>query len=349
MISSLISRYMIDKITTKETPSLRKNRCINSLQKREKCELCKECCKDKAISMENGLEIDDEKCSNCGICISACPTGTFVPMIEVVEKQYNSINKSDDIIISCSLEAETTDLKVNCLASLPWEFLAYVAIDNNIKLLVKKCEHCKEERLKKQIGLNLERLKIFLGEDEFNGRVTIINDYEKLPTREYTRRELFKMWGEESKRLMTNVAPIKIEQNKNAKIYRSLLLNKLKGKEIFTKDKDKYGWCGIDVNDKCWGCGICARICPQVAIEVKSDENGKRKFIHNYTRCTHCGLCSLVCLDKAPSQVIRKGDGIEVFKEFEVMSLSCLVCNDPIKVEDGDKCIVCKRKEKASY
>lgn len=347
MISGLISRYMIDKVITQKTPTIKKRRCINKLQKRQKCELCKEFCKNEAISLDGEVTIDESKCTNCNICASICPTGTMVPTLDVVEKQYNSVIKLSDISISCNSEEQISDLKVECLAVLPWEFLAYLALDKKVNIVINKCDECNDIKLYNHFKNNLKRLEEFLGSETYNKNINFIKSDNTLSSREYSRRDLFKLWGEESKRIVTNVAPIKFEENKNARIYRSLLVKKIRAiKESNSEDKRTFGWNGLDISEKCYGCSVCVTICPQGAINIKENENGKRKFIHNYARCTHCGLCKTVCLEKAVDNVIIYEDAINLLKEYDISSLSCSVCKTPIKPEEGEKCIICKRKEK---
>ncbi len=133
---------------------------------------------------------------------------------------------------------------------------------------------------------------------------------------------------------MTQVAPIKLEENKNARIYRSLLVKKIRAiKERELEDTKEFGWNVLKVNSNCYGCGVCATICPQGTITIKEDENKKRRFIHNYARCTHCGLCTTVCLDKSINNAIIREDAMNLLKEFEISSLSCSVCKMLIKAE----------------
>lgn len=345
MFSSLISRYMIDKVIMQKTPSIKRRKCINKLQRKQKCELCKELCKSGAISLGNEVTIDESKCTNCTICAGVCPTGTIVPTLDVIEKQYNSIIKLDNIYISCEREEQNTDLKVECLAILPWEFFAYLALDKKVNILNHKCEDCDEVRLCEHFNRTLKRLEEFLGNELYTEKINFLNGDDNVDSREYSRREIFKLFGEESKRLMTQVAPIKLEENNNARIYRSLLVKKIRAiKEKELDDSRKFGWNGLKVNNSCYGCGVCSTICPQGAITIKEDENKKRKFIHNYARCTHCGLCTTVCLDKSIENVIISEDAINLLKEFEISSLSCSVCKMPIKAEEGAMCIICQRK-----
>jgi len=44
------------------------------------CHACEDCCKEKAIVLEEPAEIpviDDARCIRCGKCIGVCPTGTL--------------------------------------------------------------------------------------------------------------------------------------------------------------------------------------------------------------------------------------------------------------------------------
>lgn len=57
--------------------------------------------------------------------------------------------------------------------------------------------------------------------------------------------------------------------------------------------------------ERCVACGLCARICPPLAIEVQAAEtvNEKErypeKFEINMLRCIFCGFCEEVCPEEA--------------------------------------------------
>ena len=88
---------------------------------------------------------------------------------------------------------------------------------------------------------------------------------------------------------------------------------------------------------------MCQRICPQSAISITFDNNGQRKFSHDYTRCTHCGLCKIVCRDDAIENVTTYRN-INEKEEWNISSLTCIECNDPIRESDGELCISCRLK-----
>jgi NADH-quinone oxidoreductase subunit I len=57
--------------------------------------------------------------------------------------------------------------------------------------------------------------------------------------------------------------------------------------------------------ERCVACGLCARVCPPLAIEVQAAETVKEKerypekFEINMLRCIFCGFCEEVCPEEA--------------------------------------------------
>lgn len=52
----------------------------------------------------------------------------------------------------------------------------------------------------------------------------------------------------------------------------------------------------IKINEGfCVHCGICAEICPEDAISLRSDKYGKLNPLINYNKCTGCALCYKIC------------------------------------------------------
>ncbi|EMT39655.1 NADH-quinone oxidoreductase subunit I [Thermoanaerobacter thermohydrosulfuricus] len=72
--------------------------------------------------------------------------------------------------------------------------------------------------------------------------------------------------------------------------------------KVFPKDGVSPIYRGLHTNDlnKCIGCGMCQRICPFDAIEMKvigENEQGRaiKKPVVDYGRCSFCGFCVDVC------------------------------------------------------
>jgi NADH-quinone oxidoreductase subunit I len=57
--------------------------------------------------------------------------------------------------------------------------------------------------------------------------------------------------------------------------------------------------------ERCVACGLCARVCPALAIEIQASETGLEKerypikFEINMVRCIFCGFCEEVCPEEA--------------------------------------------------
>lgn len=72
--------------------------------------------------------------------------------------------------------------------------------------------------------------------------------------------------------------------------------------------------------ERCVACGLCARVCPALAIEVQASETELEKerypvmFEINMLRCIFCGFCEEVC----PEEAIIMSDEFElVFTNLE--------------------------------
>ncbi len=57
--------------------------------------------------------------------------------------------------------------------------------------------------------------------------------------------------------------------------------------------------------ERCVACGLCSRVCPALAIEVRAAETTQEKerypekFEINMLRCIYCGFCEEVCPEEA--------------------------------------------------
>jgi NADH-quinone oxidoreductase subunit I len=72
--------------------------------------------------------------------------------------------------------------------------------------------------------------------------------------------------------------------------------------------------------ERCVACGLCARVCPSLAIEVQASETELEKerypikFEINMVRCIFCGFCEEVCPEEA---IVMSQEYLLVFSSQE--------------------------------
>jgi NADH-quinone oxidoreductase subunit I len=72
--------------------------------------------------------------------------------------------------------------------------------------------------------------------------------------------------------------------------------------------------------ERCVACGLCARVCPSLAIEVQAAETDLEKerypikFEINMVRCIFCGFCEEVCPEEA---IVMSQEYLLVFSSQE--------------------------------
>jgi len=61
--------------------------------------------------------------------------------------------------------------------------------------------------------------------------------------------------------------------------------------------------------ERCKGCGLCIKVCPNDCIEISKESNKVGFFPAVFTggKCTGCSMCALICPD-AIIRVTRSGD-----------------------------------------
>ena len=72
--------------------------------------------------------------------------------------------------------------------------------------------------------------------------------------------------------------------------------------------------------ERCVACGLCARVCPALAIEVQASETELEKerypvkFEINMLRCIYCGFCEEACPEEA---IVMSQEYEETFYNYE--------------------------------
>ena len=345
MLESLLSRYMIKQIAADKVPTVYSEKCINTRQKRQHCEKCVTACPANALENKKGIQLYKDKCTNCNLCVSVCPSVTFVPRMETLEPLYRAVHGQNVVTIGCSKSKADTTIKVECIAQLPWEYFAYVALDNQLQLDLSCCSQCDHQNLKSLIENHLSRLEIFLPEKLYQQHVCLLYGEDGTAGNQLTRREMFSYLYGQGKDQLAKAVPFLFPKNKDARVYRTLLVGKVRQQK--KQENRLYGWDYVGVTTKCYGCGVCEQLCPQQAIVIVEEE-GIRYFTHNYGKCTHCGICKTVCNQDAIRYSYSKRSGEKIVTAYKLITRNCKDCNDPIPESEDGLCMICRRKRKKS-
>ena len=254
--------------------------CVRYKSPRSTCAACAAACTEEAIVYSQGKPtIDQEKCSECGRCIVACPVQAIAG---ILPKQLFFKKK---FIIT---QAEPLSVK---------ELLIYHA--KGITTVASREAPIGREWRERLAEVN--QLLEQLGEQPF------LFETEVQLESTYSRRELFSLWKKESQSLVKQVTPAKWRFN-----HLKLELSQYYPDQQFFRidlDKEKCTLCqacerlcpksSIKLEEGyftlnaqvCSGCKLCQETCPEQVIKVTSLISRVQKL--NFTVyekiCAECG------------------------------------------------------------
>ena len=289
-------------------PSLRTELCLNRLQRRTPCTRCADICPHGVFPIKPGEAVDWSRCTDCSLCVAACPTRALT-VSEPVRRIYTeAASEKGPLRVSCRREEEHGEMRVGCLASIPWELLAAFALRGQLCLYIRACDECPLPKQKALVNENLAALKAFLGAERFEKQVRLNDAAQAIRTvqgqeseKPMTRRALFsgmrrgvkqQLFKEAEKRL-----PLLSGQREDSLALRLTLAEAVKADRVQNPEMH-YGVLLPRYNFNCFGCGICETVCPHMAISVMAEKGGTRLMYIEPKKCTACGLCASLCPHK---------------------------------------------------
>ena len=333
---SLVSDTLLDHIDLMSHPTLKAHTCLNRLQRRYPCTVCADLCPHRVFPVHSGEEIRWKQCTDCGLCVSACPARALSPSRRAFQMYVDTLKENFPLRLTCQREETHGEVHVPCLAALPWELLAILALQGRIILCMRECESCLLEGQRRLLLENVDRLKAFLGEARFEKQVKRIQAGEEIPEADdslapetaMNRRELFAAAFQRLERQALKQAekrlPFLAEQEEDVLWLRRLLAKTVR------EDKEEthaYGLAIPSFLTSCFGCSICERICPHGALSIVPEEGGTRLIFLEPWKCTGCSLCAKLCphggIGGLSLTVLPHLDKLALVR---VKSLSCMEC-----------------------
>ncbi len=330
--------------STARTPILHSQHCINRKQHLSTCSACRDVCPKGVFSVSGGELPLWEQCINCGFCSSQCPARCITASPLDVEHYLFSLIESTLPVIACEKSDAHADIEVICLGAIPWEFLAYLSLTHNVALCRANCSACEFRQGMQCFSRTLGKLKQFHGKEAFEERVLLIDE---LPTDLDGLRisgPVFFGGEKRGQNVAVRTSNALSKRDYNGLIFRNMLYNLINYANAHLLDEPFS--CTIDLpspNESCFGCGICADLCPHNALSVKTD--GRNNVIVSITawKCVACGTCSTVCrrgFMEAPRSTRVSSLGLRQLAAFE--GRFCMNCGRPLAPEYDTLCGLCR-------
>ncbi len=319
-------------------PRIDTTHCLNRSQKRLACDACMAICPKQVYAPGHASPPKWNECQNCGLCVAACPTRCIAPAPTAM-KRHALLADQGEAVLSCCRSSLTDGHKEACLAQLPWELIAAMALRAPVTLDCSPCGDCPEADCRALLAQQMERLAHFLGEARFAQRVRLAPQAAE-PAGGVSRRDFFRNLARGGRK----TAVLALSDSGDGLTYRRLLAAR-----AADSGEGDVGLMLPWLTGACYACGLCAKLCPNGALEMGRAQAGKAAVIVDPVRCTGCGVCRAVCLDGGIEGILpARMERMERAQLGEVQAQACARCGRTIRPgrEDG-LCAACRMKARA--
>jgi coenzyme F420-reducing hydrogenase delta subunit len=224
-----------------------------------RCGICVAVCPFEAISKDeeqNKIILDVEKCRVCGLCVSTCPLAAIDLVYYDVDSLINQVKKqmaetgAKTLVLTCrGINPVTYDME---------EQLKEENVENHVSLRLPCVGRVPPEFFLRCLASGVEKVLVLQCEEDFcrfkKGSQIGINRFVLL-------KDMIKYLGYEPN---------------------NLIVEKTAMKAVYD-------------TEKCVGCGKCVFVCPYDAIEWQPFSTPEIKV----EDCVGCGACALVCPHQA--------------------------------------------------
>jgi len=342
---------LLDVIKTNavdDHPFLSLSHCINRNQKHITCSACMDVCPKGVYDREQKTPPKWNECQNCGLCVTACKSRCIAPSPANSKRHLLLAEKTGDIVLSCRRGEKQAGHIEACLALLPWEFLAYLALGGKLILNLKSCKDCPHEDCLELLEAQFYRLKCFLGEEGYAAHVQVcFDDLPNVKEEGVSRRDFFRsvaLGGRKTTALVLNDV---VGSRVDAMIYRRMLAQRVRA---LAARGERFS-CRMNlpwIKESCYGCGICVLLCPNGALEISEEQDGMRSVMITPHKCTGCGVCKAVCRDGYIEDICAVNvPHLDCVLLAQVASRSCEGCGKAMNPAGSETlCIACRQKKK---
>ena len=283
------------------------SRCLSIRFSESGCRRCVEICPHNAISIDDQLSINPQRCTGCLLCTTVCPSGAL-EINHSLAACRAALAKVANPVLGCCRTVATSNSTLACLGGLSDEHVAFLthSLTGNLTLNLGNCDGCPNSAM---LPLLLQRVQWFMesGMEQGGCRIgtadvdpKVVLEHQKLDRRSFfssLRSTLF-----QSAAVVMHTATEPVERSSSYGDKRvpqrrellNLIIPKLTAElqQLFS-----YHFVHqVSFSPGCTACQGCVAICPSGALTTR-DRHQQPDFVP--VRCTGCELCVEFCLDRA--------------------------------------------------
>lgn len=304
-------------------PQFRTERCTRHRFRYSECRRCLDACPHEAIALDDqGAKLDEARCQNCVLCVTACLTGAWASdAFKPIDLLRQAI-KLPAYAVACTPSGQAADAAVPCLGAVDGGMIAYLG-KRKIQLSLRGSSHCTQcvhgAKGAEQLAANLdaaEQLRIASGATDWQAAelpAEVAASAGKPADELHAgRRQLFRrligrgvdavsgglQQGAAAPSKQLRVEDKAIRAGACASTERRELLQIVcdrKDGQAFTMTwHEALPLMQLYLQPGCTTCEACFRACPTGAIQIVENP-GDWALTFNTDRCVGCAVCLEVC------------------------------------------------------
>ena len=271
---------------------------------------CQAVCRAKAIRVDRtGLTIDTSLCTDCLLCVAACPTQAIAAEGPPFARTLSALQEAQSPVLGCFVRPKgQAHARTGCLGWLSDEHLALLRLQltSDLQLNLTECSACPNEFVASELKQRIGRVESQLPGEPSAALLPILNRTDlRYQDVAFSRRSFFRAFGALARqRTFDSLDAFLSSEQTTAygdKVLpaRRKLLNMSLAAVSSQRRREllQSFYFRIETNGNCDRCGVCVGICPTGVLRVVHDPVSK--LVYRSSDCIGCGLCSEVCSQAA--------------------------------------------------